>query len=83
MPFRKTTVIHRKNHTKNKEELCGKLWIFLMSEQVMHDFKLGFKLLTGVLWFLSSEFFIMVLDIHLFANKPKDSQIALPVWLLL
>jgi len=52
MPLKKTIDIHSEIHTKNKEELCGKLWIFLMSEQVMHDFKLGFKLLTGGLMVL-------------------------------
>jgi len=78
MPLRETVDIHSENHTKNDEELCVKLY-FLMLYQVMYDFKLGIKLLTGVLWFLCSEYIIMVLDIHLFANKPKDSQIALAV----
>jgi len=48
----------------------------------MHDFKIDFKLLTGVLWFLSSELFSMVLDILLVANNPKDSQIPLQIGLL-
>jgi hypothetical protein len=53
-----------------------------MLELVMQDFKIGFKHLTGVLWFLCNEIFIMVLDILLFAKKPKDRQITLPVRLL-
>jgi hypothetical protein len=82
MTLRETIDIHSENHTKNKEELRGKLWIFLKLEQVMHNFKLGFKLLTIVLRFLCSEFFIMVLDILLVANKPNDSQIPLQIGLL-
>jgi hypothetical protein len=83
MPLMETIDIHRENLTNNKEKLCGKLWIFLMLEQVMHDFKLGCKLLIEVLWFLCSELFILMLDMLLVANNPKDSQIALPVGLLL
>ena len=82
MTLRETIDIYTENHTNNKEEICGKLWSILLLEQVMHDFKLGFKLLTGVLWFLCSEFFIMVLDILLVVNKPKDSQIPLQIGLL-
>ena len=52
MPLSETIVIHSENHTKNKEELCGKLWNILILDQVMRDFKLDIKLLTGVLWFL-------------------------------
>jgi hypothetical protein len=58
-----TVVIHRENHKKNNEKLSGKIWGFLKLEQVMNDFKIGFKLLTVVLWFLCSESFIMVLDV--------------------
>ena len=83
MPLMETIDIHRENHMKNNGKLCGKLWIFLMLEQVMHDFKLGCKLLIGVLWFLYSELFVLMLDMLLVANIPKDSQIALPVGLLL
>jgi hypothetical protein len=53
-----------------------------MLELVMRDFKIGFKLITGILRFLCSEFFIVVMDMLLFANNPKDSQIAFPVRLL-
>jgi hypothetical protein len=38
MPFREAVIIHTENRTKNNEALCGKLWIFLMLEQVMHVF---------------------------------------------
>jgi len=83
MPLMESIDIHRENHTNNNEKLCGKLWIFLMLEQVMYDFKLGCKLLIEVLWFLCSELFILMLDMLLVANNPKDSQIALPLGLLL
>ena len=83
MTLMETIIIHRKNLTNNKEKLCGKLWIFLMLEQVMRDFKLGCKLLIGVLWLLCSELFVLMLDMLLGANNPKDIQIALPVGLLL
>jgi hypothetical protein len=43
MPLRETIISHMENHTKNNEELCEKLWIFLMLELVMHDFKIGFN----------------------------------------
>jgi hypothetical protein len=62
MRLMETIDINRENLTKNNEKFCGKLWIFLMLEQVMHDFKLGCKLLRGVLWFLCSELFILTLD---------------------
>jgi hypothetical protein len=45
-------------------------------------FNLGFKLLTRVLWCLCIEFCIMVMDMRLVGNKPKNSQIAFPVELL-
>ena len=83
MPLMETIDIHSEICTKNNGNLCGKLWIFLMLEQVMRDFKLGCKLLIGVLWFLCSELFVLMLDMLLFAINPKDSQIALPVGLLL
>jgi hypothetical protein len=51
-------------------------------EEVMHDFKLGFKLLTRVLWLLCTEFSFMMMDMLLVANNLKNSQIALPVGLL-
>ena len=78
-----TIDIHCENRTKNNENLCENLWIFLMLEQVMHDFKHGCKLLIEVLWFLCSELFVLMLDMLLVANNPKHSQIALPVGLLL
>ena len=83
MPLMETIDIHSENCTKNNGKLCGKLWIFLMLEQVMHDFKLCCKLLIEVLWFLCGELFVLMLDMLLVANNPKDSQIALPLGLLL
>jgi len=78
MPLGETIVIHSENHTNNKQELCGKLWIFLTLEEVMCDFKFGCNLLIGVLCFLCSELYMLLV-----ANSPKDSQIPLPIGLLL
>jgi len=46
-----------------------------MLELVMHDFKLGFKLLTGVLWFLCNEFFIMVLDMRFLLTNQRRAKL--------
>ena len=60
---------------KATKDSVEKLWVFLELEQVMHDFKIGFKLLTVVLWFLCSESFIMVLDVACLLTDQRTAKL--------